>query len=55
MTKVKICGLMSEEDVEAARYADYLGFVVATGTRRSLRPSEAKGLMALADRSAPWW
>jgi phosphoribosylanthranilate isomerase len=41
---------MRSEDVEAARSADYLGFIVATGTRRSLQPLEAKGLMALTDR-----
>jgi phosphoribosylanthranilate isomerase len=50
MTEVKICGLMRPEDVEAARSADYLGFVVATGTRRSLQPSEAKCLISLTDR-----
>lgn len=46
MTEVKICGLMSERDVAIASEADYLGFVIATGTRRSLEPDEARRLMA---------
>jgi phosphoribosylanthranilate isomerase len=50
MTEVKICGLMRPQDIRAARQADYLGFVVATGTRRSLQPSAAKDLMSLTDR-----
>jgi len=50
VTEVKICGLMSERDVAIASEADHLGFVVETGTRRSLRPDVAKVLMALAGR-----
>lgn len=50
MTEVKICGLMSERDVRIAGEADRLGFVVATGTRRSLEPSAARKLMDLAGR-----
>jgi phosphoribosylanthranilate isomerase len=52
MTEVKICGLMSEQDVRAARGADRLGFVIETGTRRSLRAEAAKGLMGMAGRSS---
>lgn len=50
MTEVKICGLMSERDVRIAGEADRLGFVVATGTRRSLEPSAARKFMDLAGR-----
>jgi phosphoribosylanthranilate isomerase len=50
MTEVKICGLMSERDVRAAGDADRLGFVIATGTRRSLEPGTAAGLMRAAGR-----
>ena len=50
MTAVKICGLMNEGDVLAARDADHLGFVIATGTRRSLDLPTAKRLLSLAER-----
>ncbi len=50
MTEVKICGLMSGRDVQAARDADRLGFVIATGTRRSLDLETARGLMRTAGR-----
>ncbi len=50
MTEVKICGLMSERDVRAAGNADRLGFVIATGTRRSLEPEAAERLMRTAGR-----
>jgi phosphoribosylanthranilate isomerase len=50
MTAVKICGLGTEEDVLAARNADHLGFVVASGTRRSLDLPTAMRLRALTDR-----
>ncbi|MDW5562500.1 MAG: phosphoribosylanthranilate isomerase [Methanomassiliicoccus sp.] len=50
MTEVKVCGLMSERDVRIAEEADHLGFVVATGTRRSLEPSAARDLMAGAGK-----
>ena len=50
MTLVKICGLMSETDVIASSRADYQGFVVGTGTRRSLSIEVAGYLTALAER-----
>jgi phosphoribosylanthranilate isomerase len=50
MTEVKICGLMSERDVRMSSDADRLGFVVATGTRRSLEPGAARRLIGLAER-----
>jgi phosphoribosylanthranilate isomerase len=50
MTAVKICGLMSKDDILAAQDADRLGFVVATGTRRSLDLPTVKGLLSLAER-----
>ena len=39
-TKVKLCGLMRKEDVEAAcaLEADYIGFILAEGFRRSVDP-----------------
>jgi phosphoribosylanthranilate isomerase len=48
MTQIKICGLKSGEEVEAAAEADYAGFVVASDSRRSLPIEEAKALMAVA-------
>jgi phosphoribosylanthranilate isomerase len=50
MTEVKICGLRRPEDVKMARDADYHGFVVGTGTRRSLSPEKAADLMSLSSR-----
>ncbi len=49
MTLVKICGLMSASDVCSSSRADYQGFVVATGTRRSLSIEAARDLAALAE------
>jgi phosphoribosylanthranilate isomerase len=46
MTRVKICGMMRPQDVEASSDADYLGFVVNTGTRRSLTIEKARELMS---------
>lgn len=46
MTAVKVCGLTRLEDVRAARGADFLGLVIATGTRRSLDPPTARRLAA---------
>jgi len=46
MTKVKICGMMRPEDIEAAKEADYLGFVVESNSRRSLSLRVAKELMS---------
>jgi phosphoribosylanthranilate isomerase len=47
MTLVKICGLRSESELEAASCADFLGFVVEADSKRRLLPERAKELMAL--------
>jgi phosphoribosylanthranilate isomerase len=47
MTLVKICGLRSESELEAASCADFLGFVVEADSKRRLQPDRAKELMAL--------
>ncbi len=47
MTLVKICGLRSESELEAASCADFLGFVVEADSKGRLRPDRAKELMAL--------
>jgi phosphoribosylanthranilate isomerase len=49
MTKVKICGMMSPEDVDMARFADYLGFVVGSRSFRCLELPTAKDLMSITD------
>jgi phosphoribosylanthranilate isomerase len=46
VTKVKVCGMMGPEDLEAAKRADYLGFVVGSDSFRSLSVPMAKGLMS---------
>ena len=48
MTLIKICGLMREEDVDASQRADFQGFVVASGSRRSLMTERARELMSSA-------
>lgn len=50
MTKVKICGMMRPEDVEMSSPADYIGFVVNAGTRRSLTAAKAKELMSVCSK-----
>ncbi len=52
MTEVKICGLMCRADVSASSRADYQGFVVTTGTRRSLTVEVARDLVSRARRPA---
>jgi phosphoribosylanthranilate isomerase len=47
MTLVKICGLRSESELEAASCADFLGFVVEAESRRRLEPRRARELMRL--------
>jgi phosphoribosylanthranilate isomerase len=51
MTKVKICGMMHPQDVEMSSGADYNGFVVNAGTRRSLTVEKARDLMSVCSRS----
>jgi phosphoribosylanthranilate isomerase len=46
MTRVKVCGMMRPQDVEASSDADYIGFVVNAGTRRSLTIEKARELMS---------
>ncbi|OPY32544.1 MAG: N-(5'-phosphoribosyl)anthranilate isomerase [Methanomassiliicoccales archaeon PtaU1.Bin124] len=47
MTKVKICGMRSRHDLEAARQADYVGFILETQSPRCLDVEKAKELMTL--------
>ncbi|MCD8307723.1 MAG: phosphoribosylanthranilate isomerase [Clostridia bacterium] len=53
--KIKICGLTRPEDILAASSVrpDYIGFVFATGRRRTVAPEQAKALKALLDPSIP--
>lgn len=50
MTKVKICGMMRPQDVEMSSAADYIGFVVNAGTRRSLTVERARELMSICSK-----
>ncbi len=47
MVKIKICGLMSVGDVEAAGAADYCGFIVESKGMRNLSIDQAKELMSV--------
>ncbi len=49
MTKVKICGMARPFDVDMARFADYLGFVVGSKSFRNLDLVAAKDLMSTTD------
>lgn len=46
MSKVKICGLMRQEDVKAVNRClpDYVGFILASGRRRTITPELALSL-----------
>lgn len=46
MTKIKICGLKSEEDISFANELkpDYIGFVFLKGRQRYISPEKAAGL-----------
>jgi len=46
--KIKICGLMRDEDVQAVNAAcpDYIGFVFVEGRRRAITPEQAAALRA---------
>ena len=55
MTKVKICGLKSEEDISCANSLkpDYVGFVFLQGRPRYISPEKAAHLRRLLDPSIP--
>lgn len=46
--RVKLCGLRSEADVDAARPASFAGFIFVPGTPRYLTPDDAAPLVARA-------
>jgi phosphoribosylanthranilate isomerase len=48
MIKVKVCGMLREEDIISSRKADYVGFIVETNSRRELTISRAEQLMSMA-------
>lgn len=50
MTKVKICGIARPSDLDMARFADYLGFVVGSRSFRNLELRPAKELMASTEQ-----
>lgn len=50
MTKVKICGMARPFDIDMARFADYLGFVVGSRSFRNLEVPAAKDLMSTTER-----
>ncbi|MDO5154598.1 MAG: phosphoribosylanthranilate isomerase [Eubacteriales bacterium] len=51
MTKIKICGLKSEQDVEYVNACkpDYIGFVFLEGRKRYVSPAQAKRLREQLD------
>lgn len=49
MTLVKICGMRTAEDLEAARRADFVGFIVETDSPRCLDIRQAGLLMSRAN------
>ena len=51
MTKIKFCGLMSENDIAYANEIgpDYIGFVFAKKSKRYIEPDHAKHLKSLLD------
>ena len=51
MTKIKLCGLRREADIEAANRLgpDYIGFVFAEKSRRYVSPEQAAALKARLD------
>ena len=54
MTKIKICGLMRPEDIEAVNFAkpDYIGFVFAKGRKRTVTHETAKKLKSMLNQGA---
>lgn len=55
MTRIKICGLQSEDDISYANELkpDYIGFVFLQGRRRYVSPTKAAHLRQLLDPSIP--
>lgn len=53
MTKIKICGLQTVEDISCVNKfkPDYIGFVFLQGRRRYITPEKAASLRALLDTS----
>ena len=53
MTKIKICGLQSEDDISYvnALMPDYIGFVFLQGRRRYISPDDAARLKSLLNPS----
>lgn len=51
MTKIKICGLQSEDDISYVNelMPDYIGFVFLQGRRRYISPDDAEHLKSLLD------
>lgn len=51
MTKIKICGLQSEDDISYVNelMPDYIGFVFLQGRRRYISPDDAAHLKSLLD------
>ncbi|MBQ5367812.1 MAG: hypothetical protein IIU43_10085, partial [Thermoguttaceae bacterium] len=51
MTKIKLCGLSREIDIETANFLlpEYIGFVFATRSRRYVSPARANELKSLLD------
>lgn len=49
MTKLKICGMRTPEDLDVCRKADYLGFVVLSDSPRCLKVDRARELMPMCD------
>lgn len=47
MIKVKVCGMMRDEDIISSRKADYVGFIVETNSKRELTISRAEQLMSM--------
>ena len=53
MTKIKICGLQSEDDISYVNELkpDYVGFVFMKGRRRYIAPEDASHLRSILDPS----
>ena len=52
MTKIKICGLRRDEDIEYVNefLPDYAGFVFAKKSKRYVTPEQAKELISKLDK-----